>query len=243
MPGHHINWILGVDSLDQALKTLEPFKLDGVMQKMRCPFLLVHGAEASTATIIRNYVEAALMQPALRSIDRHGGQAGPILRRHRSHEPSHESGGTGWVHDGRDEHNQRREHGIENHSGKQQAMDRQTSMRLRQPIDEHQRDQAGKVVALGTTEAKRSSITPDIPATVIDVVGLPADPAAPRLDGTSLAPLFRGQPLDRLDAGCVAVQQQHQLLGAMALEQVELPGRDGGGAERHRVVAIYGKSP
>jgi len=45
VPGHHINWILGVDTLDQALKTLEPYKLDGVMQKMRCPFLLVHGAE------------------------------------------------------------------------------------------------------------------------------------------------------------------------------------------------------
>ena len=45
VPGHHIMWILGVDSLDAALKKLEPFKLDGVMQKMHCPFLLVHGAD------------------------------------------------------------------------------------------------------------------------------------------------------------------------------------------------------
>jgi dienelactone hydrolase len=45
VPGHHIMWILGVDSLDAALKALEPFRLDGVMQKMRCPFLLVHGAD------------------------------------------------------------------------------------------------------------------------------------------------------------------------------------------------------
>ena len=45
VPGHHINWILGVDTLDEALKKLEPFKLDGVVQKMRCPFLIVHGAE------------------------------------------------------------------------------------------------------------------------------------------------------------------------------------------------------
>lgn len=45
VPGHHIMWILGVDSLDAALKKLEPFNLDGVMQKMRCPFLLVHGAD------------------------------------------------------------------------------------------------------------------------------------------------------------------------------------------------------
>jgi dienelactone hydrolase len=45
VPGHHIMWILGVDSLDAALKKLEPFKLDGVVQKMRCPFLVVHGED------------------------------------------------------------------------------------------------------------------------------------------------------------------------------------------------------
>jgi dienelactone hydrolase len=45
VPGHHIMWILGVDTLDAALKKLEPYRLDGVVQKMRCPFLIVHGAE------------------------------------------------------------------------------------------------------------------------------------------------------------------------------------------------------
>jgi dienelactone hydrolase len=45
VPGHHIMWILGVDTLEQALQRLEPFKLDGVVQKMRCPFLVVHGAD------------------------------------------------------------------------------------------------------------------------------------------------------------------------------------------------------
>jgi dienelactone hydrolase len=45
VPGHHIMWILGVDTLDEALQRLEPFRLDGVAQKMRCPFLLVHGAD------------------------------------------------------------------------------------------------------------------------------------------------------------------------------------------------------
>ncbi len=45
VPGHHIMWILGVDSLEQALKRLEPFRLDGVVQKMRCPFLVAHGAD------------------------------------------------------------------------------------------------------------------------------------------------------------------------------------------------------
>jgi len=45
VPGHHIVWILGAASLEEALKKLEPFRLDGVVQKMRCPFLVVHGED------------------------------------------------------------------------------------------------------------------------------------------------------------------------------------------------------
>ncbi len=45
VPGHHIMWILGAATLEDALRRLEPFKLDGVVQDMRCPFLVVHGAE------------------------------------------------------------------------------------------------------------------------------------------------------------------------------------------------------
>ena len=45
VPGRHVMWIFGVDSLEAALKKLEPFRLDGVVQKMRCPFLVTHGAE------------------------------------------------------------------------------------------------------------------------------------------------------------------------------------------------------
>ena len=45
VPGHHIMWILGAESLDDALARLEPFRLDGVVQKMRCPFLVVHGED------------------------------------------------------------------------------------------------------------------------------------------------------------------------------------------------------
>ena len=43
VPGHHISWILGVDTVEEALRRLEPFRLDGVVQKMRCPFLVTHG--------------------------------------------------------------------------------------------------------------------------------------------------------------------------------------------------------
>ena len=45
VPGHHIKWILGVDTLEEALSTLEDFRLDGVVQNMKCPFLIVHGED------------------------------------------------------------------------------------------------------------------------------------------------------------------------------------------------------
>jgi dienelactone hydrolase len=45
VPGHHITWILGVNTVEEALKKLEPYKLDGVVQNMRCPFLITHGAD------------------------------------------------------------------------------------------------------------------------------------------------------------------------------------------------------
>ena len=45
VPSHHITWILGVDTLDEALEKLEDFKLDGVVQDMRCSFLITHGEE------------------------------------------------------------------------------------------------------------------------------------------------------------------------------------------------------
>jgi dienelactone hydrolase len=45
VPGHHIAWIFGVATLEEALVKLESYRLDGVVQKMRCPFLIVHGAD------------------------------------------------------------------------------------------------------------------------------------------------------------------------------------------------------
>jgi dienelactone hydrolase len=45
VPGHHICWIFGVETLEQALEKLDAYRLDGVVQKMRCPFLITHGAE------------------------------------------------------------------------------------------------------------------------------------------------------------------------------------------------------
>jgi dipeptidyl aminopeptidase/acylaminoacyl peptidase len=43
VPPEHLQWVLGVASQEAALKKLEGFRLDGIVQKMHCPFLLLHG--------------------------------------------------------------------------------------------------------------------------------------------------------------------------------------------------------
>jgi dienelactone hydrolase len=44
VPHHHIKWILGAESYDEVLDKLTAYRLD-VVEQMRCPFLLVHGAD------------------------------------------------------------------------------------------------------------------------------------------------------------------------------------------------------
>lgn len=44
VPPEHLMWIFGVKTRDAAMKILEGFRLDGIVQKMQCSFLLVHGA-------------------------------------------------------------------------------------------------------------------------------------------------------------------------------------------------------
>ena len=43
VPPEHLQWVLGVSDRAAALKKLEGFRLDGIVQKMTCPFLLLHG--------------------------------------------------------------------------------------------------------------------------------------------------------------------------------------------------------
>jgi len=43
VPWEHLLWIFGVGTKDEALKRLEGFRLAGVVERIRCPFLLVHG--------------------------------------------------------------------------------------------------------------------------------------------------------------------------------------------------------
>jgi dipeptidyl aminopeptidase/acylaminoacyl peptidase len=39
----HISWVLNASSQEDAIMRLAPFKLDGAVQKITCPFLMLHG--------------------------------------------------------------------------------------------------------------------------------------------------------------------------------------------------------
>src|SRR5687768_11768148 len=43
VPAEHLMWVFGVKTLEEGLKKVEPFNLDGIAQELECPFLLLHG--------------------------------------------------------------------------------------------------------------------------------------------------------------------------------------------------------
>jgi alpha-beta hydrolase superfamily lysophospholipase len=45
VPADHLLWVFGVKTFEEGLKKVEDFRLDGIAQKLQCPFLLLHGTE------------------------------------------------------------------------------------------------------------------------------------------------------------------------------------------------------
>jgi alpha-beta hydrolase superfamily lysophospholipase len=45
VPADHLLWVTGTTTFEEALTKLEGFRLDGVAQKVTCPFLLTHGTD------------------------------------------------------------------------------------------------------------------------------------------------------------------------------------------------------
>ncbi|MCC7487041.1 MAG: alpha/beta hydrolase [Burkholderiales bacterium] len=45
VPADHVKWVFGAGTFEEAVEKFREFRLDGVVQKMRCPFLLTHGTE------------------------------------------------------------------------------------------------------------------------------------------------------------------------------------------------------
>jgi dienelactone hydrolase len=61
VPWQHLLWVFGVKTKEEAFRKLEGFKLDGVIQKMRCPYLLVYGEGDQQAPLwhAQKMIEAA----------------------------------------------------------------------------------------------------------------------------------------------------------------------------------------
>lgn len=51
VPPEHLMWVMGTQTRAEAMAKLEGFRLDGIVQKMRCPFLLMHGAGDQQITL------------------------------------------------------------------------------------------------------------------------------------------------------------------------------------------------
>jgi len=45
VPPDHLLWACGVKTFEEALRKLEGFRVDGIAQRVECPFLLTHGTE------------------------------------------------------------------------------------------------------------------------------------------------------------------------------------------------------
>jgi len=45
VPPHHLLWVTGTQTYEDALKAIEGFRLDGIAQKVQCPVLITHGTE------------------------------------------------------------------------------------------------------------------------------------------------------------------------------------------------------
>lgn len=78
VPGEHLTWFLGVDTMDAALRKLEPWTLAGVMSRIECPFLLTHGeadAQISVDDARRQFAEAGSRDKTLKIFTREEGGA------------------------------------------------------------------------------------------------------------------------------------------------------------------------
>jgi esterase/lipase len=52
VPADHLLWACGVETFEEALKKLEGFRLQGVAEKVQCPFLLLHGEEDAQVSMV-----------------------------------------------------------------------------------------------------------------------------------------------------------------------------------------------
>lgn len=76
--GDHIAWVLGVETVDEALKALEPFRHEHVVGDLRCPLLITHGecdAQIPVEDARRLYAAAGAADKTLRVFTQEEGGA------------------------------------------------------------------------------------------------------------------------------------------------------------------------
>ena len=88
VPPEHLQWVLGVDSQAAALKKLEGFRLDGIVQKMTCPFLLLHGGgdeQIPLALAEKCFAAVGSKQKTLEGVPARGRRLPSLPGRQRHH--------------------------------------------------------------------------------------------------------------------------------------------------------------
>ena len=88
VPPEHLMWVFGVKSRAEAMKKLEGFRLDGIVQKMKCPFLLVHGAgdeQIPLAIAEKCFAAVGSKNKTLKVFHARGRRLPPLPGRQRHH--------------------------------------------------------------------------------------------------------------------------------------------------------------
>lgn len=68
----HIKWVFGADSMAQALEMAQPFTLEGNLEHMKCPYLIVHGGfdvlGVEQASKVHDYAQSKGVASTLRFV-------------------------------------------------------------------------------------------------------------------------------------------------------------------------------
>lgn len=66
----HIKWVFGAKSMAEATEIAKPFTLDGVLEKMKCPYLIIHGGHdvlgVETVRKVHDYAQQHGLDATLR---------------------------------------------------------------------------------------------------------------------------------------------------------------------------------
>jgi dienelactone hydrolase len=67
---NHMKWVFGAKSMAEAIERARPFKLEGVLEEMRCPYLVLHGGHdvlgVENAKTVYEYARAKDVKVTLR---------------------------------------------------------------------------------------------------------------------------------------------------------------------------------